>query len=137
MIGIAPNIFYGTGIPACVLVINKNKPNDKKGKVLIINGANEYKPGKAQNSLTSENITRIVEAYRNWQDSEKLAKVVSISEIAENDYNLNITRYVNIADEEEKIDVAKEVATLQELTKEWDKAEQEMMHYLKELGYVN
>lgn len=136
VIGIASNIFYGTGIPACILVINKNKPNDKKGKVLIINGSNEYKPAKSQNKLTSENISRIIEAYRNWQDTEKLAKVVNISEIAENDYNLNITRYVNVADEEEKIDVAQEINILQELAKERNKAEQEMMHYLKELGYV-
>ncbi|MBT4921706.1 MAG: SAM-dependent DNA methyltransferase [Rickettsiales bacterium] len=135
VIGIAPNLFYGAGIPACILLINKNKPADKTGKVMIINGAEEYKEGKAQNTLTEENVARFVSTYESWQDVERFARLVLISEITTNDHNLNIARYVHTAEEEEPIDVKAELSSLKDLIAKRDEAENVMMKHLQGLGY--
>jgi type I restriction enzyme M protein len=135
VIGLAPNLFYGAGIPACILVVNKAKPVGKRGKVMIINGAEEYKEGKAQNTLTAENVRRFVETYEKWQDVERFARVVPMEEIAGNDYNLNLARYVGTAEDEETIDVKIELKTLKNLIAERDKAEIAMLTHLKRLGY--
>lgn len=135
VLGLAPNLFYGAGIPACILVINKSKLAEKRGKVMIINGEKEFKEGKAQNSLTPENVKRFVEAYSAWRDVERFARVVPMEEIAGNDYNLNIARYVGTAEEEVAVDVKTELATLKKLIAERDKAEATMLTHLKELNY--
>jgi type I restriction enzyme M protein len=135
VIGIAPNLFYGAGIPACILLINKNKPADKCGQVMIINGVEEYKEGKAQNTLTKDNVKRFVETYEGWQDVERFARVVPIEEIAANDYNLNIARYVHTAEDEVPIDVKTELVSLKELIAKRDEAESTMMAHLQGLGY--
>ena len=135
VLGLAPNLFYGAGIPACVLVINKAKPADKRGQVMIINGAEEYKEGKAQNSLTPENVARFVNTYTAWQDVERFAKVVSLDDIAANDYNLNIARYVHTAEDEAVIDVASELKALKTLITQRNTAEATMLQHLEGLGY--
>lgn len=135
VIGLAPNLFYGAGIPACILIICKSKPIEKKGRIMIINGAEEYKEGKAQNSLTSENVKRFVGAYHNWKDIERFARIVGIEEIATNEYNLNIARYVHTAEDEVGIDVKAELVTLKDLIEKRDAAEAVMMEHLKGLGY--
>lgn len=135
VIGLASNLFYGTGIPACVLVINNNKPKDRKGKVLIVNGAEEYQEGKNQNTLGKDHVEKLSKAYLNFEDVERFCRVVDIEEIKENDYNLNIARYVQITEEEDAIDVKEELKLLKELQSERDSAEKKMMGYLKELGY--
>ena len=135
VIGLAPNLFYGTGIPACVLVLNRDKPADRKGKVLFVNGAEEMVEGKNQNSLSEKNVARLADTFHAYQDVERFARVVDRAEIKENDWNLNIARYVQTAEEEESIDVAEELKTLKELMQQRDQAEQKMLGYLKELGY--
>lgn len=135
VIGLAPNLFYGAGITACILVINKSKPAKKRGKVMVINGAEEYKQGKAQNTLTEENVSRFVKSYNAWKDVERFARVVPINDIAANDYNLNIARYVGTAEEETTIDVKAEVKVLKDLIAKRDQAETAMLKNLKELGY--
>jgi type I restriction enzyme M protein len=135
VIGIAPNLFYGTGIPACILVIDKNKPKSRKGKVLFVNGANEFIEGKNQNRLSDDHIKKLADAYLSYKDQDKFSRVVSLKELEENEFNLNISRYVNIGADEEKIDVKAEFAKLLELIKERDEAEKKMIGYLKELGY--
>ena len=135
VIGIAPNLFYGTGIPACVIIINKNKPADRKGKVLIIHGAEEMAPGKNQNSLSDENVTKLVESFKVYKDEERFSRIVDLDEIKGNDWNLNIARYVDTAEPEEPIDVAEEYKKLKELTEKRNEAEAKMEAYLKELGY--
>jgi type I restriction enzyme M protein len=136
VIGLAPNLFYGTGIPACVLIIANKKPAAKKGKVLIVNGAEEMVAGKNQNTLSEANVKRLVSAYKKFEDIDKFCRVVDLDEIKENDYNLNIARYVQITEEEKAIDVKAELKKLKELTAKRDKAEKKMMGYLKELGYA-
>ena len=135
VIGLAPNLFYGTGIPACILIINKGKSDEKKGKVLFIHGVNVMTPGKNQNCLSEQDVARLVQAFHAHQDEERFSRVVTLQEIAEYDYNLNISRYVQIGEEEEEIDVVVEVAKLQVLQEVRGDAEVQMMVYLKEIGY--
>lgn len=136
VIGLGPNLFYGAGIPACIVIVDKAKPAAHKGRVLIVNGAEELVVGKAQNSLSAANVARLAGAYTSWRDEERLARVVALEEIAGNDFNLNISRYVHIAEEAEEMDVEEEVAKLIELQGERDAAEARMMGFLRELGYV-
>lgn len=105
VIGLPSGLFYGTGIPACLLIINKNKPSERKGKVLFINGELEFEEGKNQNKLRDIDIEKIVTTFDNYQDIKRYAKVVKFSEIAENDYNLNIRRYADTAPPAEIFDV--------------------------------
>ena len=135
VIGLAPNLFYGTGIPACVLVVNKAKPEERKGKVLFIHGAEQMVEGKNQNTLSQENVDRLVKGYWDWTEEERFSRVVEIEEIQKNDCNLNIARYVQTAEPEEEIDVAAELKVLKELQAQRDAAEAKMMGFLKELGY--
>lgn len=135
VIGLSPNLFYGTGIPACVVIINRDKPADRKGKVLFIHGAEEMVPGKNQNTLSDENVARLVESFKSYQDEERFSRIVDIEEIKGNDWNLNIARYVDATEPEEQIDVAEEYNKLRELTAKRNEAEAKMEAYLKELGY--
>ena len=113
VIGLPPALFYGTAIPAALLIINKKKPKDRKGKVLFINGELEYQEGKNQNKLLDENIQKIIDVYDAYQDvtiparkpyKKGYAKVVSMDEIQENDYNLNIRRYADTSPPPELFD---------------------------------
>tara|TARA_A200000113_G_scaffold221499_1_gene233450 strand:- start:5035 stop:6780 length:1746 start_codon:yes stop_codon:yes gene_type:complete len=113
VIGLPPALFYGTGIPAALLIINKKKPADRKGRVLFINGELEYQEGKNQNKLRDEDIQKIVNAYDAYQDikiparkpfKKAYAKVVSMDEIQENEYNLNIRRYADTSPPPELFD---------------------------------
>jgi type I restriction enzyme M protein len=105
VIGLPSGLFYGTGIPAALLIINKNKPFDRKGKVLFINGELEYKEGKNQNKLRDEDIAHVLQVYDAYQEEKRYSKVVSIDEIRENDYNLNIRRYADTSPPPEPYDV--------------------------------
>lgn len=135
VIGLPSNLFYGTGIPACIVILNRNKEEHKKGKVLFINGAQDYQEGKNQNTLRVQDIEKIVSAYDAWQHVEKYARVVSLDEIRQNDYNLNIASYIDSAEEEEEIEVEEAIAALQQLEMERSEAETKMYGFLKELGY--
>ena len=107
VIGLGPQLFYGTGIPACILVLRPvgSKPAARKGKVLFINADRDYREGRAQNYLEPEHIEKIVSAYRSFQDIPGFARVVSRSELTENDDNLNIRRYVDTTPDPEPQDV--------------------------------
>lgn len=100
VIGLPPNLFYGTGIPACVLVINKNR-TDNKQKVLFINADKEYKEGKNQNSLRPEDIEKISYVFKNKLEIPKYSRLVDIKELEEEEFNLNIRRYVDNSPEPE------------------------------------
>ena len=135
IIGLAPNLFYGTGIPAVILVINRAKPKERKGKVLFIYGAELYEQGKNQNKLRDEDIEQIAKTFRDYRDADRFSRVVSLDEIKENDYNLNISRYVDTTIPEEKIDIKEALIKLRQIERERDEAEKKMNEYLKELGY--
>ncbi|MBA7510090.1 hypothetical protein ES705_02065 [subsurface metagenome] len=135
IIGLPPKLFYGTGIPACLFIINKDKPKQRKGKVFFAYGANDYLEGKKQNKLRRQDIEKIVDAFREYKTVQKYCRPVTLDEIRENEYNLNITRYIDITEEEEKIDIQKAINELNELKKEYRKVENKVFNYLKELNY--
>jgi type I restriction enzyme M protein len=107
VIGLAPNLFYGTGIPACILVLRApgTKPGERRGKVLFINADREYHEGRAQNELLPEHIEKIVSAYEAFEGIPGFARVATREELRENDGNLNIRRYVDNAPSPESQDV--------------------------------
>ena len=105
VIGLPSALFYGTGIPAALLIINKNKPIERKGKVLFINSELEYQEGKNQNKLRDEDIQHVMDVYDAYEDERRYSKVVSMDEIRENDYNLNIRRYADTSPPPEQFDV--------------------------------
>ena len=135
VIGLAPNLFYGTGIPASILVLNRDKPAERQGKVLFIDASAEFEDGSNQNRLRDQDIENISNAFHAYADVEKYARVVPLSEIEQNDWNLNISRYVDTSDEVERIDVGEAVRKLRELEQERAAAEATMNRYLAELGY--
>jgi type I restriction enzyme M protein len=94
VIGLGPNLFYGTGLAACILVFRQRKPQDRKHKVLVLDASHEFKTGRAQNELLPEHVERICGWYTAFADVEGVARVVTLEEIAANDHNLNIPRYV-------------------------------------------
>jgi len=105
VIGLPSALFYGTGIPAALLIINKKKPDERKGKVLFINGELEYQEGKNQNKLRDTDIQHIMDVYDTFKDEKRYSKVVDMQDIRENDYNLNIRRYADTSPPPEQFDV--------------------------------
>ena len=105
VVGLPSGLFYGTGIPACLLIINKNKAASRKGKVLFINSELEFKEGKNQNKLREQDIAKIAEVFESFTEIKRYSKVVDISEIEENDFNLNIRRYADTSPPPEIFDV--------------------------------
>jgi type I restriction enzyme M protein len=135
IIGLPSKLFYGAGIPACLFIINKNKPKERKGKVFFIYGANDYLEGKNQNKLREQDIAKIVEAYMEYRTVDKYCRPVSLDEIRSNDYNLNIARYIDITEEEEPIDVQTVINDLKKLKHKRADTEEKMNTFLEELGY--
>lgn len=113
VIGLPANLFYGTSIPTCVLVFKGRKARGECSDVLFVDASSDFEKGKNQNKLTADNITKIIETYHEREHVDKYAHVASLEEIKENDYNLNIPRYVDTFEEEEVVPLS-EVA--QELT---------------------
>ncbi|CED61470.1 Type I restriction enzyme M protein [Moritella viscosa] len=132
VIGLPEKLFFGTGIPAAILIFKKQK-DDKN--VLFIDASREFKSGKNQNVLTAENIQKIVDTYKARETTDKYSYVATIEEIAENDYNLNIPRYVDTFEEEAEIDLMAVRSERLALQTELSALEAEMAGYLEELGY--
>ncbi|MEA4988242.1 MAG: type I restriction-modification system subunit M [Anaerovorax sp.] len=132
VIGLPANLFFSTGIPVCILVLKKcKKPDD----VLFINASEYYEKGKRQNVLLPEHIDRIVETYQfRKEDDKKYSRRVSLEEIEKNGYNLNISRYVSTAPEEEIIDISEVKKELDKIESEITKAKDKHNKFLKELG---
>ena len=125
----------GPGIPASILVLNREKPTEQKGKVLFIDVSAEFGEGTNQNRLRHQDIEHISRTFHAYADVEKYARVVLVKEIEQNDWNLNISRYVETPDEEERIDVGEAGRGLRELERKRSEAEGTMNRYLAELGY--
>jgi type I restriction system adenine methylase (hsdM) len=131
VIGLPPNLFYSTGIPVCILVLKKcKKPDD----VLFINAADHFVKGKRQNQLTDENIQKIVSTYQNRDEQERYSRRVAMKEIVDNDYNLNISRYISTAEAEKEIDLKAVHADLEEIELKINEAKERHNAFLLELG---
>ncbi|MGP4072885.1 type I restriction-modification system subunit M [Piscibacillus sp. B03] len=133
VIGLPEGLFFGTGIPACIMVFQKNRTRED---VLFIDASGEgnYEKGKNQNKLREQDIQKIVETYENYETIDKYSYVASIDEIKENDYNLNIPRYVDTFEEEEPVDMEAVKQNITNIKSELQEVEQQMEVYLKELG---
>jgi type I restriction enzyme M protein len=138
VIGLPAGLFQTTGIPVSVLVIDKAraKGGAREGQtdVLFIEASKEFKPGKKMNTLTQANADKIYETFAQRKEIDKFSRAVSINEIVENGYNLNITRYVDTFEEEEPVDIKAALAEIDRLTPEIAALEQKMRKTLKELG---
>ena len=114
VIGVGQNIFYGTGLAPCVLVFRDSKPKAHRQKVLFIDASKEFKTGRAQNELLPEHVDNIHRWYEGYQDVEGICRVVTLDEIRENDFNLNIPRYVEPVIEEESMTIDQAIVNLRE-----------------------
>lgn len=134
VIGLPEKLFYGTGIPAAILIFKKQKSDDS---VLFIDASREFKSGKNQNNLSEENIAKIIASYRARESVDKYAYLATLQEIKDNDYNLNIPRYVDTFEEEAEIDLVAVRAEREQLKTQLAELEVQMAKYLEELGYGN
>ena len=132
VIGLPTGLFFGTGIPACILIFDKAR---KAGSdVLFIDASREFENGKNQNKLRPEDIAKVYDTYSNWKEIDKYSHVATLEEIKENDYNLNIPRYVDTFEEEEPVDIKEVQSDIKNLKNELKEAEAKMDAYLVELG---
>jgi type I restriction enzyme M protein len=129
-------LFYNTGAPGAIIIFNKNKARERRGKILFINASEEYEQHpevRKLNILGPKNIDKIARAYKDFADEDGFSRPVSLDEIRENDYNLNVTLYVFPMEEVEEIDVAKEWEDLKNIEEEIKEVERRIEGYLKEL----
>lgn len=131
VIGLPANVFYGTSIPTCILVFKKCRQDDNT--VLFIDASNEFEKAKNQNNLTDGNVDKIVATYKNREVIDKYSYVATLDEIKENDYNLNIPRYVDTFEEEEQISLDEVATAIQQTQKEIIQAEKELFALFGEL----
>ena len=131
IIGLPANLFYSTGIPVCVLVLKKCKKSDD---VLFINASEHFEKGKRQNRLSTEHIKKIVDTYQFRTEEERYSRCVSMEEISENGYNLNISRYVSTAMPEKEIDLADVHKKMMAVDAQIKTATEKHNAFLKELG---
>ncbi|MBA8764358.1 type I restriction-modification system subunit M [Staphylococcus coagulans] len=132
IIGLPANLFFGTSIPTAILVFKKCREKDEN--VLFIDASQSFEKGKNQNHLSDEDVNKIVETYLKREDIDKYSHVATLDEIKENDYNLNIPRYVDTFEEEEPVDLVAVQQEIKAVDEEIAALEKEIAGYLKELG---
>ena len=134
VIGLPANIFYGTSIPTCILVFKKCRENPDD--ILFIDASNDFEKVKNQNVLRDQHIDKIIDTYRNRKPIEKYSYVAPLKEVSENEYNLNIPRYVDTFEQEEEIDIHEVMLGIKELEAKRADLDKEIEGYFKELGLV-
>lgn len=138
VIGLPQNLFYGTGIPAAIIVLNHHKAEEHKGKVLFIDASSCYERNSgSKNQIKEQDIERIIKIYENYYDEEKFARIIDKKEIEENEYNLNISRYVDTSEADKEISIDKIISSIQDRSIEISKTEQELDKYLVDLGFMS
>lgn len=133
VIGVPANLFYGTSIPTCILVFKGREARGNRSDVLFIDASREFEKAKNQNRLTDENIDKIIETYKKRENVEKYAHVVTLEEIKENDYNLNIPRYVDTFEEEEVTPLPEIAKELTQIQKEIEETRSKLFELLEDL----
>uniref|UniRef100_UPI000B157632 N-6 DNA methylase n=1 Tax=Campylobacter pinnipediorum TaxID=1965231 RepID=UPI000B157632 len=131
VIGLPANLFYGTSIPACIMIFKKNRKNKD---IFFIDASSEFEKEKNQNKLSDEIIEKISKVYEDRKNVDKYAYLASLDDIKENDYNLNIPRYVDTYEEEEEIDIEQSKQNIANLENELKELKAKMNESLKELG---
>jgi type I restriction enzyme M protein len=129
-------LFYNTGAPGAIIILNKNKPSERKDKILFINASQEYEQHpevRKLNHLSDKNIKYVTDAYNHFKNTEGFARIVTKDEIKQNDYNLNVTLYVFPEEEEEHIDIGKEWEELKQIEKQSENINKTIETFLKEI----
>jgi type I restriction enzyme M protein len=144
VIALPENLFYNTSSPGCILIVNKDKPPEREGTVQFIyaedqelrdSGVQVYEELSAQNQLTDEGVAHVAETYREMREEPHHSRVVELDEIEENDWNLNVPRYVDTTEPEEPIDVREKLAALDELEAKRRETDAELEEYMEALDY--
>jgi len=135
VIGLPANLFYGTGIPAAILIFDRGRTANKRKDVLFIDASREFSQEKRQNRLRDDDLAKVLQTYKAFKSVDKYANRAKRKEIAENDFNLNIPRYVDTFEPEEEIDVDAVQQEINDIETELTKTRKQMAKYLKELGY--
>ena len=133
VVGLPANCFQGTSIPVCCIVLKKER-NGNSGNICFIDASKEFEKGKTQNYITDEHIEKIVKTYTERKDVDKYCHIASMEEIENNDYNLNIPRYVDTSEAEPEIDINEVFKEISEIDKELENCASELEGYFKELG---
>lgn len=135
IISLPSNLFFGTGIPACILLLNKHKPKERKKKIIFIYAAKDFGKGKNRDILRQEDIEKIIIALKEFKNMDRYCRIVDLEELKENEYNLNVPRYVDISEFEEEIDIQATINTLKKLKKDRENIETQVTANLKEIGF--
>lgn len=140
IVGLPENLFESTSIPSGILVLNKDKPEEREGEVLFINADQEDKfyndTGSNRNLLLEEGIEKIENIHQNWKTIERTSRTVPNKEIKENDYNLNIALYVDTTEPQPEIDVGEKLQEYQQLDEEYKQLQDQFNNYMNQLNYT-
>lgn len=131
------NLFYNTTAPAVILVINKFKPIERRGQVLLINASHLFKKGRPKNYLPEDTVGKIHEIYKEWKEEEGISRIVTKEEVAKNDYNLSPSRYVSADSEEEVLPLEEAVVLLQEAEEGRKEADKKLNEILEKMGLLD
>jgi len=126
-------LFYNTGAPGLIIVFNKNKPKERKNKILLINATKEFVAGKPQNTLGKENIKKITDVYKDFKEVENLSKIISLDEVEKNDYNLSPSRYISIAEDEKYRPIEEIAKDLKEIEDKRQKVDEKINEILRKI----
>jgi type I restriction enzyme M protein len=135
IVALPQKLFYGTGIPGCVLILNRNKPENRKKKIMFIHAAKDYEEGKVRNKLRVSDIEKIVSAFKNNKDIDGYCHIADLDELNENEFNLNVPRYVDISESDEEVDIQSTINDLKKIGKERKKIDSLVYTNLEELGF--
>lgn len=139
VIGLPENLFEATGIPSGILVLNKNKPEERKGEVMFFNADHEdrffYDTGSSRTRLLDEGSQEIKQFYQNWQEEDRVARIVSTEEIQDNEYNMNIALYVDTTEPQDNINVSETLTQVRNLEQEYNQLNQQLTQYMRQLEY--
>jgi type I restriction enzyme M protein len=129
------NLFYNTNSEGIVLILDKNKPKERKGKIILINASSEFEKGKPKNFIPDVKIKKIAKAFHDWKNIDKFTKIITNEDAAKNDYDLSPSRYVSNGKEEEYKDVEEILVELAEIEEEKTKTDKELNSIMKKIGY--
>jgi type I restriction enzyme M protein len=136
VIALPPKLFYGTGIPGCILVLNKKKSKERKNRIIFIHAVKDYLEGKVRNLLREQDIEKISSAFDRYKDIEKYCHIADLKELQENEFNLNVPRYVDISTTDEEIDIQQTIDKLRIMEQERIQLASQVKQDIKELGFI-
>jgi type I restriction enzyme M protein len=136
IIGLGPNLFYGTGISACILILKRNKEKEKKDKVQFIDASGLFQKGRNQNYFLDEHQEQVLKWYESYKDIENIAKIVNVDNIKENEFNLNILRYIKKVDPEDKVTLKEVYNELQKAESDFEKSQTSMIKILSKYKII-